>query len=204
MSQDIDLQHIRRRAFRETMVDGLTDLFLGLYLILVSGVLKTSTAGLVVFVWVLFIPLLRYLKKRFTYPRLGYVELADSQPPAPWGLILVFAGLAFAVTILALVVSGDIREARQWYGWMPLLLGILFLGVMAVVAIGSGLGRYYFYGVLSAGNGIAISFLHFEGRMDAISLYLLAVGLPIAVCGALVFALFPLRNPVRSLETPGG
>jgi hypothetical protein len=204
MSQQIDLRRIQRSAFRETVLDGLMDLFLGLYLILVSGILKTSKAGLIVLVWVLFVLLIRYLKKRLTYPRIGYVELADNQPPAPRGLILVFAGLAVAVTILALVVSGDIREARQWYGWMPLLLGILFLGVMASVAIGSGLGRYYFYGVLSAASGIAISFLHFEGRMDAISLYLLAVGIPIAVCGALVFALFLLRNPVRSLETPDG
>lgn len=203
MSHEIDMRRIQRRAYRETMVDGLTDLFLGIYLVLVSGVLKASP-GLAVFAWLLFVPLIRTLKKRITYPRIGYVELAERPSPAPWGLIPVFAGLALAVTIVALIVSGDIGNARQWYGWMPLLLGIVLLGVMAAVAIGSGLTRYYFYGALAAASGIAISFLHFEGRMEAISLFLLVFGIPVAICGAVFFALFLLQNPVQSPEIPDG
>ena len=81
--EKIDLRQIERNVFRDYCQDGLADVVFGAYFLLLGLLLPAGTVAPFVALFVVFsVPLLRGLKKRFTYPRTGYVELRQGEASA--------------------------------------------------------------------------------------------------------------------------
>jgi len=201
VSQLTDLRRIERNAFRDTVQDGLMDIFLGFLLFFMGGRLQSGSVAVIVPFIFLGPFVIAALKRRFVYPRIGYVELAtgDSRHGLRW---LLGFGLAIVAVFLAvLLISGDIRDAARWYRWMPIPIGMVMVTGFIITAYKSRLARFYLYAALAAAGGAAFPFLPLTGKLEALSLYLTFLGLPILVCGAIVLALFLRRNPVQPAET---
>ena len=80
MTTNINWKEIERKAYRDAQQDGLMEILSGLGMIfiagMVSGTLSTAFAPLIV---LFFKPALEALRRRFTYPRIGYVKLPEGE-----------------------------------------------------------------------------------------------------------------------------
>ncbi len=197
-----DLKRIEQRAFRHTLQDGLMEMTAGVFLVLLASSLQFPggvVAALALF-FVIVVPLVRHLKNRLVYPRLGYVSFPQGEPGKLGRFMLGFLLLALVVMVVILVVTGDISVARRWYRWLPIFYGILLSGGFLVVALASGLVRFWVYALFSVALGVAWSIPQFEPRMTAISLYLLSMGLLLFPWGLALFILFLRRHPAPAEE----
>lgn len=195
-----DLRRIERNAFRDTVQDGLMDIFVGFFLFLMGGRLYNGSVAIILPFIFLGTFVIAALKRRFVYPRIGYVELAQGNSPKGWPWLLGFGLAIVAVFVAVLLISGDIHDAALWYRWMPIPFGMVMVAGFIIAACKSRLVRFYFYAALAAAGGAVFPFLPLAGKLEALSLHLTFLGLPILVSGAVVFALFLRRNPVQLTE----
>ena len=113
--EQIDLKQIERNIFRDYFEDGLADIVFGAYF-LILGLLSPEggvIAPFIVLFTFFFVPLMRALKKRFTYPRTGYVELRQGDPgPLPW-FVLGSLVLGLVALVAVLIAVGIIADPAQ-------------------------------------------------------------------------------------------
>lgn len=203
MSQDIGLTRIERQVFRDSYQDGLMEILAGVLLVAAAITFRTTSAMFVVPLAVLVLaPGYKVLKKRFTYPRTGYVELIEDEPKDLLRGMLTFTLIVIAVMVLALVILGDLRDAAGLYRWTPALVGVVCTGGFIYAASKSGLARYYGFTALSVVSGLSFSVLDFESWKTGLSLHLLVVGGLLLLCGVVIFFRFLRGHPVLVEESP--
>ena len=120
MSQNLDLKEVERRVEQSVFQDGLMEIFMGIFL-LVFGALLATDAKLTVFISVFTIffgnAILERLKKRYIYPRMGYVKLRPEKEADPKGIAV--AGIVFVVVLLGSwgIFHLTMGEDRGWAFW---------------------------------------------------------------------------------------
>jgi hypothetical protein len=192
--QKIDLTQIERDIFRDYLQDGLLDLMMGAYLLLIGLVLGVSTAFLVLGIFFPF--LYRALKRRFTYPRTGYVELREGDPgPAP-RIILGSLLLGLIVLVVVLIAVGVIGDPAKWYRWMPISWGIWLAGILLGLGAAVRLVRYFILAFIALVAGPFFSSLLLPGKLENLELFLLAVGAALLIWGFVVFLRFLHQHPL--------
>ena len=203
MSQNLDVKKVEQRVWRASQQDGLMEVAIGI--LLVATALQIREKGLIA-LWILVVvslaPGLEAIRKRFTYPRIGYVELVQEEPKTVRG-IGVYTIIVFVAMALAFAIFGDIGDWRLWSRWSPTLVGVLLSGGMIYAASKSGAARYYVFLVLAVGLGVAFSILFPEGY-TGLTLYLLTLGGVFILCGAIIFLCFLHKNPLPAEEAADG
>ncbi len=203
MSQNLDVKKVEQRVWRASQQDGLMEVATGI--LLAATALQIREKGLIA-LWIVVLvslaPGLEAIRKRVTYPRIGYVELVQEEPKKTLG-IAVYAIVVMAAMALAFVIFGDIGDLTLWQRWSPTLAGVLISGGMIYAASKSGAARYTMFMVLAVGLGIAFSILFPEGY-TGLTLYLLTLGGVFILCGAITFLRFLHKNPLRAEETADG
>lgn len=195
--EEIDLKQLERNLFRDYLQDGLADLIVGAYFMLIGLLLRVGTVAVVIALFVVFFaPLLQGLKKRFTYPRTGYVELREGDPgPLPWFILgsLILGLIALAVVLIAV---GVIAQPGQWYRWMPIWIGIWFAGMFLGLGLRIGLVRYYVVAGVALVFGPIAALLPQPGKLDNIGLFFAAVGIVMLAGGVFAFVRFLHKYPL--------
>lgn len=197
MAEKIDLTQIERNLFRDYCQDGLADAVFGAYFLLVGLLLPVGAMiPFVVFAAAFFVPVVLALKKRFTYPRTGYVELRqrDLQPLPRFILGSLVLGLVALVATL--IAAGVIDRPDQWYRWMPILFGIVLAGVFLGLALHVGLPHYYVVAGVALGSGPSCALLPLAGKLANIGLFFAAVGTVQLAWGAVTFVRFLRNHPL--------
>ena len=187
MTEKLDLKQLERNIFRDYFEDGLVDVLFGAYFFVVGLLLPVGSVAPVIALFVIFyLPLLRWLKKRFTYPRTGYVELRQGDPgPLPW----------LVIGSLVLIAAGVIAQPAQWYRWMPIFFGIWMAGILLGLGLSAGLVRHMVGAGLALVSGPLFALLPLTGKLTNIGCFLAAVGGVMLAWGVLVFVRFLLRHP---------
>jgi len=157
LTEDVDLGEIERRAVAAYHEDGLMDVFMGGYLLFIGlsiFIEPDYRPFLFSFVPPLGVVLYNYVKKRVTYPRLGYVGFTKerrARVARDTIVVLVVAGL---VTLTGLFTGMGAPESASW--WVLLLnrYNLLFQGgVLALIFLALGrimsVNRLYWYSVIS-------------------------------------------------------
>jgi hypothetical protein len=195
--QEIDLTQIERDIFRDYLQDGLLDLVLGVWLLLIGVALASGfTAVFVVLGFFLCPFLFRTLKRRFTYPRAGYVELREGDPgPAP-RIILGSLLLGLIVLVAVLIAVGVIGDPAKWYRWMPIMWGVWLAGILLGLGVAVRLVRYFFLAFIALVAGPFFSLLPLPGKLENLGLFNAAVGAALLVWGLGVFLRFLHRHPL--------
>ena len=103
MSTSFDLKEIERRANYAAFQDGLTEIFMGLFLFFYGGALATD-ALVVGFIFILVTvffakPLIEQIKKRYIYPRAGYVKLPEDPHTTGKGIAIAAVIMSFSIGI---------------------------------------------------------------------------------------------------------
>lgn len=207
MSTNMDLKEIERRANHVVFQDGLTEIVLGLFLVLYGGTLTIET-----FPWFIIVliavflgkPGLERIKIKYIYPRTGYVKL----PPEPksTGKGIVITAIAAVLALVgAMVISITIRGMSQGMNFffryiVPPVSG--FLMAIGPVWMGQkyGLTRGYIWAGLFILSGLAIPFLNIETGYAAVGLMCALVGFIILLTGSIIFASFIHSNEPQTME----
>ena len=200
---DAELLEIERKTYRESMRDGLTEFLLGLVLIVIPGImLKSSFVPIFVVFYIIFLPQgIEAFRRRFTYPRTGYVKLREQQPPKLSLGVAVVVLLIF-ISIIAVFYSLAIGVIDRYFIWrcLPAVFGFIMWGPSLYLKDKTGQNRYYLFGTLMTVTGLAVTLAVFIPATYALTIYMLSWGLAFLVLGIIRFVLFIRKYPV--IDTP--
>jgi hypothetical protein len=208
MSIKLDLKETERRANYAAFQDGLTEILMGLFLFFYGGTLATNIlpVGLVFILVAVFFgkPLTEGIKKRYIYPRTGYVKLTED--PHTTG-----KGIAISAVIMIVVLLGalgiSIAVLGQKTGLDFFLTYIVPPASGFMLAIGPywlgqtyGLRRGYLWAALFVLGGIAMPIFSIASGYEAVGLLCTLVGLLTLVTGTIMFVRFIRKYPPQPME----
>jgi len=205
MKQDVDFKEIEQKAFRDSQQDGLMEFVMGVCLLAMSTRLFSRVLiGMFPLAMVLFSPFLNAMRRRFTYPRAGFVKLIPDRPKDAIAGIALITLVVIAVLAVAFILLADVRNFGLWLKLVPLWAGVV-LGVMFVsLAAKSGTGRYYIFTLWSVISGISLSIADFEPVETGTLLYLLVMGAFLTPFGLVLFIRFLRKYPAPAQEVLDG
>jgi hypothetical protein len=201
MTQEIDLKNIEQKTFRQSQQDGLMELVMGVCMLAISTRLFSR---LLIFMLILpvflFGPLLVIMRKRFTYPRIGYVKLIPDKPKSV--ITGIFLVTLFVIAIMAVVFFffGDIRDFNLWMRWCPFWGGTVLAGMFSSLASKSGAIRYYIFAGWSFLSGIFLSLIDFDVVETGVLLYFAVMGGLLVPFGLVQFIIFLNKHPKVAKE----
>ena len=203
MLQDMDLNEIERRVQRSAYQDGLLEIFLGSFLLLL-GVVFTISPILVAFSALLIFlinPLFERIKNRHIYPRIGYVKFGPEKEADAKGIAataVVFVVILLGSLVVFVLVMGNPLGRAFWLDYFfPAFTG--FMTAFGPFWLGHtyGLKRGYVFAALLVLSGIIIPVLGIAKGYNAVSLEWLLVGLVILISGLIMFSRFLRRYPLE-------
>jgi hypothetical protein len=209
MDIKIDLKEVERRANYAASQDGLLDIFLGVFLIFFGGAMA-SRVSLVPFAFLVVIlanPLLKRIKSRYIYPRVGYVRLPQENESEAKGIVI-------AAVVFMLFLVASLAVISWWLGlsagkdfWMTYILppSTGFALAIGPFWLGQtyGLVRGYVYAVLLLLLGLAIPLSKTASGYEAVGLLCLIFGIIALAVGVFLFARFLKKYPAVDLEHLG-
>ena len=208
MNIKLNLKDIERRANYAAFQDGLMEIFMGLFLFFFGGALTTNPAvGTIFIVVTIFFarPLIERIKKRYIYPRTGYVRL----PPDPntTGKGIGISAFVFIIILLgAMVISMLVLGQDAGIEFFLTYIVPPFTGVMLAIGpywLGQtyGLLRGYLWAALFVLGGIAMPVFSIASGYDAVGIMCTVVGLVTLVTGTIMFTSFIRKYPAEPLAT---
>jgi hypothetical protein len=208
MYPNYNLSSIEQRVLHSYFCDGLIDMVLGVQLVLLSLLLRNPAFSFVSIWTPLALGGIELIRRRLTYPRIGYVKM-----PTPVTLFvkLLFTFLlamifSLGVSVLVRVILG-LPLAGDWRSVLPFAVSVFATVMVCFLAYKFRARRWYAYG-LSMGLVFVI------GRRLDEPLLTAGLGIVILVWGAVVMARFVRKHPLPSeaarqidplsIEPPGG
>jgi hypothetical protein len=182
LSEKIKLKEIERKAYLTYHKDGILDIHLGVIILLISINLIYDSASMI---WmVALLPIFyRDAKRRYTFPRIGYVKFSESNGRAKKSRLTLFGLIfwVFLITLLVWLYTGRanfelINLLRPYSSW---LFAILSLGIFSLFGHVTELRRLYIYGVGSFAIFAFGNFIPVEGGwlLVALAAVIMANGL---------------------------
>ena len=207
MSTKLDLKEIEQRANYAAYQDGLMEIFMGMFLVIFGGALATNVGiamPFIAFVILFAKPLMEGIKKRYIYPRAGYVKLPEDPNTSA-------KGIGIAVIAMIVTLLGAMGISMALLGQEPGLNFFLTYIVPPVtgfmLAIGPywlgqtyGLVRGYIWAALFFLGGIAMPVFGIASGYEAVGLLCTVVGLIILVTGSIMFVQFIRNNRAEPIE----
>jgi hypothetical protein len=209
----VDIEKIEKRTVRSFYDDGLTEIALGLILLVLGGYFYTQEAlagskvGSVVsalFIIVLFAGaflvnrLLRFLKRRISYPRTGYVSFKKKEPNARRRAAAAAAGMIIGASLAVLYsLSPSVRTL------LPAVNGLLFAVAVLLIAHRIGVLRFYILAAASAVIGVGVTAAGIAD-IKGLSLYYGLFGAATLISGLAALIVYLRRSPRPEPEIPEG
>jgi len=202
MTEEVDVKEIEQKAFRDSQQDGLLELVMGICMVAISTrLLSRVLVVMLVLPVILFRPFLGAMRKRFTYPRIGYVRLIPDKPKEVIGGVFLVTLIVLGIMVVAFLLFGNVRDFNLWMKWCPFWGGTVLAGMFSSFASKSGAVRYYVLAAWSFLSGIVLSVLKFEAVETGTLLYFLVMGCVLIPCGLVLFIRFLRKYPELVKET---
>jgi hypothetical protein len=198
--KNMDLKRIERRAQRYFYEDGLAELGVGLFFVIVglfvlvmnlveAGTLWALAAGIGLPVLIIGGTLaarriIGAVKARVTYPRTGYVSYHEKPSPIRW---IIVAG-AFGLALFALLTP------YEWADRMPLVVGLLMALIFSLMAVRVGVARLYVAAGAAALLGLATALSGLDEVVGA-GITFGGTGVVLIVGGVLALMRYLRANP---------
>jgi hypothetical protein len=177
--------------------DGVTEILVGLVLLVTCGTWRTGATGiLAVFIILYMRRALEYIKERVTYPRVGYAKLPEEDSVETGKGILLFMAAVLIVVGLGVVLFYGGLTYQLIYQWLPIVFGLMMLGAFTYMRGKTGDPIYLAYIAYSVLAGVAFSLINFNDPLAGFTLYLVLLGATFILVGAVRMALFMRRYPV--------
>ncbi|MCW3978665.1 MAG: hypothetical protein NWF12_02850 [Candidatus Bathyarchaeota archaeon] len=201
MDEKINLEGIEQRAWRESMQDGLEMVMIGVVLLGASTTFFSSSATIfftTIFPLIMAMPIIEAVRRRYTYPRTGYVKVQTDDAKMTVRGIFLYGVVVVAVIAVALYIifGSGLWPPYIFYQVTPAFVGAMLLGAMIYTKSKSGDTRYHLYGLIALTGGIAFSIHRFAPVHRGITLYLLFIGGVFLIFGLVQFVTFLREHPV--------
>ena len=205
MKQEINVKEIEQKTFSQSQQDGLMEFVMGICLLAMSTRLFSRVLiGMFPLAMILFRPALNAMRKRFTYPRTGYVKLIPDKPKDAISGIALITLIVIAVLAVAFILFADVGDFGLWLKWVPLWAGVVLAIMFVSLAAKSGTIRYYIFALWSVLYGLVLSILNFEPIETGTLLYFLAMGALLTPSGLVIFIRFLRKFPKPAEELTNG
>jgi hypothetical protein len=209
----VDIEKIEKRTIRSFYDDGLFEIALGLVFLLLGGYffaqavlpagsfLGSLMSALFVVVILaggfLVSRVLRFLKRRITYPRTGYIALKKPPVSPKRKAAAALAGAVIGMSLATLyALAPPIRVL------LPALNGLLLALVVFLVAAKVGLVRFYILAAAAAAIGCAVTAAGL-GDIKGVSVAYGVFGAAVMVSGLSALILYLNRSPRPGTEPAG-
>ena len=200
MSDKINLKEMEQNAYKLLNQDGLMELLMGAILFVVSATFAGATSiSPLLAIYVIFIPqIAEGFKKRYTYPRIGYLKLPEDDSMEIGIGILKYMG-AVMLTLIAFIylIYGGLSGAL-FYKWVPLIVGLIFFGGLQYHYSKSGDKLALVYIVVAVGTGLIFSLMEFPDKVGA-QFYALFMSGVFIVAGIYRFQKFKQDHPIQPI-----
>ena len=205
MNEDADLKRLEQATFRVANQDGLTEIMMGLMIMVIAIILVNSTFTYLVALIIIFhAAFMERVKEKYTYPRIGRVKLREEQDNIYGPYWVVFA-IVMLIALISVVASARIENELLdlMAQWSTLIMGIGLLQPFTFLVQRSGLKGYYGVGAVIAVIGAVFVLLEFDSSLVRMSFYLLVVGGFLFLAGLSSLVRFVRKYPVLDLEDAG-
>lgn len=206
MSDNADILELEQETYRYSMQDGLAEILAGLGCIIIAWMIESqdirsygffSSPVILILLIVFRTPILEKLRRKVTYPRIGYVKVRQDEPSQLVTVMLLFVLTISAVVSLALVlVPSDIPIYDTLWKCFQVSLGMVMIPASFSLVEKTGDRRYFAFGLLGVTTGLIFALLEFEPPMAGIVLYLLGWGVVIILVGLTTFIRFIRKYPI--------
>jgi hypothetical protein len=148
MVSDVNLKEIQQKVYMSFFQDGLWDIFLGLFILGWGLAILTDLAYLIgaFFIGIYFA--VWGVKKRLTYPRIGYVRFGAASRRRITGRFVILGTVVLLLGVMAALLWG-IGKRPQWLAdYFPLIFNGMLAAVVCFVAYWARVNRFYAYAAL--------------------------------------------------------
>lgn len=198
-----NLKTIEQESFRELMQDGFTEIMAGtIFLVFPAIIAQPAFVPIFVVFYIFFLPhFIEVVRKKYVYPRIGYVKLREEEPPKVTAGIVITVILMIAAGIM-LIYAGSIGliTTDLVYRWVPAFFGLIMLAPSVYLKDKTGQNRYYLPGALMSITGVTVSLAALIPGDMAIVIYTVGWGTAFFVLGVIRSVLFIRRYP--PIEAP--
>ena len=206
MNEEQKLKSVERGSFLELMQDGFTEILAGMiFLVFPAFFLEPGFLFIFVILYIIFMPqVVEAIRRKYTYPRIGYVKLREGAPPK-LALEIPVAVLIIFVTIIAVlyIASMGVIDRLFIMKWMPAVFGFIMWGPSLYLKDKTGQNKYYLPGALMSLTGVAISLADFLPAELGTSIFMNGWGLAFTILGLVRFLLFIRKYPVAGSPEDG-
>jgi len=193
-----DTGSLERRAYRTLNEDGLVDVGVGLGLLAAALYIGLPRlAGTNMAAWSALAPimimlLLRGLRKRFVYPRIGYARI---RPASPAIILMVTLNLLLVagLVVTAIYAGRGIRPPASLFPWLFRALALAGAATLALMGLRTGFVRFYVHAAVILVAALASAAVRSED--DGLLLLLGLPGLVMLAAGMVCFFRFLQRHP---------
>lgn len=197
------IMEIQHQVYRTDYIDGFSSIFLGIILFITAVIINIGLVFMVLFffVFILSFPVSELLRKRFTYPRLGYFKVKSDSPRKILPSIVVFITVLIICSLIVILLFEGMSFTSiddVFWTYLPIFFGLTMFGLSLDITDKTGQKKYLGLGVSSILVGFFIVLLHFPKPKDGITLYLLLLGILLIVLGFVTFYRFIKHYPVIS------
>ncbi len=201
MEEKVDVRAIEKRIMTTFHADGIMELFIGLMLSLIWIAKYFDSVVFIAIMPALMIPVVRKLKRKITFPRIGYVDVQGLSGKRSRLKILflvgtILLGICFAFAINSGSISQETKEAIS--SAIPFIFSLFFLALFIFLGTVFGAKRFYVYGLLSL---ILINGANFVGVSPMKSLSI--IGIIVLSMGIFTMTRFLRENPILPVEDIG-
>jgi hypothetical protein len=210
----VDIEKIEKRTVQSFYEDGLFEIALGAVFLLLGGYFFAQAAApkgsvledalSVLFILVigssafLVSRILRFFKRRITYPRTGYVTFKKKDPSSRRHVATaVVAGIIGASLAALYSLSPSVKVL------LPAVNGLLLAIAVLLFANKVGLIRYYLLAAVSAVIGFAVTAAGI-GDIKGVSLYYGLFGAAALLSGLATLVVYLRRSPRPAAAGPEG
>ncbi|MFX0173538.1 MAG: hypothetical protein ACFE9L_16730 [Candidatus Hodarchaeota archaeon] len=208
MNTKIDLKELEQKTFNEFMIDGTTEILVGLVLFFIP-ILFLRPFFVVFIPFFIFFghPITEFIRERLVYPRIGRVEFKHEEDKEDFSIkgslleFLLFLIGAILITFVAMfIVEGDILDLDIWYKWFPLLFGLIMFGPSLYLVEKTGNRYNYFFGLFCTLLGLIFSIISFPDERIGLILYFIVLGTLILFFGIIKYIRFTRKYPVITIK----
>ena len=207
MAEIKDLKDIEQSAYRDTIRDGLTEI-LGGFLFALAPIMFYEPTFIIYFAvfYVIFLPVIvEGARKKYTYPRIGYVKVRISESGINLkglvGLTIVVILGTFAATFL---LTNDIYNYLNWVTILPFTIGMIMLGPSEYLVNKSGMKKYWLLGIVTSILGLLVSYLSIANPgpnpYEGVATFSMILGVGLLIIGTITFVRFIRNNPVIAAQ----
>lgn len=196
MKPSADLEEIRRSTSYMNFQDGLMDIVLGVHLLLTYFVIEYRL--LLNIPWIVIGPVIvEAIRKRTTYPRIGYARMANRGTTALRILLMCTVGIVLLSLLTALIfVLLGLPVQNNWNNVLKIAAVLLIPLIFGLLAHEHKVYRWFVYGLLIGLGGLFVRAV----APQQIQYYFVILGVGVTLIGLRIFLDFLKSNPKRIVE----